>query len=110
MKWIADKDAQHLISRFPEGQAWIDALPERIKALAEQWGLTELEAKSAGLAGVVIACQREEVPCVLKLAVEEDKLQRERKALSFWAGPYVPAVYEYSGDAYLMEHIFPGTD
>jgi streptomycin 6-kinase len=94
----------------PAFDAWWDSLPRRTAALAERWELELGEPIPRGSTSLLIRCRRGGAGAVLKLSPEAELAAEEARALRAW-GPTgrVPAVWEYEGDALLLEAVEPGT-
>jgi streptomycin 6-kinase len=94
----------------PAFDAWWESLPQRTAALAEHWGLELGEPIPHGNTSLLIRCSRAGERAVLKLTPEIELAAEEARALRAWEPTgRVPAVWEYEGDAILLEAIEPGT-
>ncbi len=99
-----------------DAEAWLDALPTRLSALAERWWVA-LDLASPPFAGgtsVVARGWRDGVPVMLKLAFDPRDAAVEAGALRAWgAGPAPPVPRLLADDtaagALLLESIEPGT-
>jgi streptomycin 6-kinase len=94
----------------PAFDAWWESLPQRTAALAERWGLELGEPIPRGNTSLLIRCRRAAHPAVLKLSPDVELAAEEARALRAWEpSGRVPAVWEYEGDAVLLEAVEPGT-
>lgn len=95
------------------GEQWLDDLPRRISACAEQWGLDGLhlvENLSVNLVG--FSTSREYGDVVLKIGVPHPELYSEMKALELYEGRHMCKCYATDKElgAMLLERVLPGHD
>jgi streptomycin 6-kinase len=106
-------DARERLARRHAGPAfgaWWDSLPQRTAALAGRWGLELGEPIPRGNTSLLIRCRRGSHLAVLKLSPDAELAAEEARALRAWQPTgCVPAVWEYEGDALLLEALEPGT-
>ena len=71
----------------PDGQRWIDALPQFVDELCRGWDLTlDQEALSHGYHAVVLPVSASGIKCSLKIAWPESSIVEESIALAAWKG------------------------
>jgi streptomycin 6-kinase len=106
-------DARERLARRHAGpafEAWWESLPQRTAVLAERWGLELGDPIPRGNTSLLIRCRRGGEGAVLKLSPEVELAAEEARALRAWEPTErVPAVWEYEGDALLLEALEPGT-
>jgi streptomycin 6-kinase len=68
------------------GQRWIDALPDRVRALCAQWNLVPDGLSMHGYLGLVVPVRRESELCVLKVSWMNTAIPEEIAALRAWEG------------------------
>ncbi|WP_410663826.1 aminoglycoside phosphotransferase family protein [Amycolatopsis sp. lyj-84] len=111
---IDDQARARLITRFGDDvAAWCDALPALVARLAEQWGLTVLDAKPGNTGRTLICAGDDGAKKVLKLTPDHAIAESEAAALRAWDGcSRVVQVLatELADGAILMEGIDPGTE
>ncbi len=94
-------------------EAWLDALPTRLSALAERWWVA-LDLASPPLAGrtsVVVRGRLDGAPVMLKLAFDPEDAAVEAEALRAWGASGTPRLLasDPAAGALLLEAIVPGT-
>jgi streptomycin 6-kinase len=99
-----------LYPRFGKGaQRWVPKLPERVAALAAQWGLTVGTEFKSGNSSVVLRCEHDGGQAVLKLSPDLYAVGEETEMLrQFAPSGRVPAVLAAERGAVLLEAIDPG--
>jgi streptomycin 6-kinase len=93
-------------------EAWLDALPPVLVALAERWRIEYGSLIRRGTISVVIRCRTADGrPAVLKVSPDRRRIVGEAAALRLWTTPHVPGVLAYDETlaALLIEGIEPGT-
>ena len=92
------------------GRAWLDALPDRVSALAEEWGLVVGEPyQPAGYTSWAAPATRDGEPCVLKVQVPDEWSAGEAAALRHFGGRACVRLLEAGEWALLLERCDPGT-
>ena len=96
----------------PEGRAWADTVPDRLRTLARRWDLVSLAPLAhAGTGAWIGACAaRDGTAGILKLAFPHEEGRDEIDGLLLWDGdPTVRALrHERALDAMLLERCVPG--
>ena len=84
---IPERFAADTIAREgPNGAVWIDALPDRIRAIAGRWDLDPDGPVQHGYVGVVVPVTRDGMPLVLKVSWIDEDSEHEADALAEWDG------------------------
>ncbi|MFD5023505.1 aminoglycoside phosphotransferase family protein [Streptomyces sp. NPDC058373] len=103
-----------LLARFgPDADAWCDALPAQVAALADRWGLELLAAGGGGTSRVFRGRRREDGRAVwLKVTPDPGVAAEEAEALTAWER--TPAVVgllaaDPGAGALLLDAVEPGT-
>lgn len=100
----------HIISlNGDKGVQWLQALPNRIKEVAQEWNVTDLEVVSNLSYNYVMMGVRNTLPVVLKLTLCRDELKREVEALKHFQGYGMIPLIAYQEDAVLIERARPGS-
>ncbi len=91
-----------------EGARWLNALPQLIKALAQEWKLEDIEPFSNLSFHYVATASQGDRDVVLKLGLD---IERELATLEHYAGRGCVALLEHdiSRRALLLEYLNPGT-
>ena len=97
-----------------EGTRWLQSLPERIAALAEEWACRIGPALDhGGCVSWVAPVEREDgTQAILKVGIPHDEARYEAEALRFLAGQGAARLLRVSDDGFsmLLERCLPGTD
>ncbi|KZB88415.1 aminoglycoside phosphotransferase family protein [Amycolatopsis regifaucium] len=114
MTEILDDEARaRLVARFGEDVGpWCDELPALVAKLAEQWGLTVVDAKPGNTGRTLICAGDDGAKKVLKLTPDRTIAESEAAALRAWDGCSRVAqvlATELADEAILLEGIDPGT-
>lgn len=100
-------------SDAPQDRAWWARLPERVRALRQQWGLTLGAPMSddATCSWVAPCVGPDGAPCVFKLGLPHMEAAHEAEGLRFWAGDPCVQLQRWDPDsgAMLLERCSPGT-
>jgi streptomycin 6-kinase len=94
------------------GQAWIEALPAVLAALADRWSLTLGRSYGGGSHALVLDVTRPDgTPAVLKVPAQDDENAAEAPAMSSYRGDGAALLYDYdpATGAMLLERLEPGT-
>lgn len=75
-----------IIREGDEGREWIDALPNLVESLCNQWNLIVDGPPMHGYLGLVIPARRRDEPCVLKVSWIDESTVEEEIALAAWNG------------------------
>lgn len=110
---VDDRQRQRLLRRFGGGAVgWLDELPERVDALAREWGLTVDGPAPHGRTSVVLHCTRSDgSAAILKVSPDPGLGTSEARVLRLWEGTgRVPRVWGVDQDrgALLLEAIGEG--
>jgi streptomycin 6-kinase len=95
----------------PEGQRWIEVLPEKVQRLAEEWSLEVGEPFAGGSASLVLAVDDNDgAPAALKIPYLDDENFAEADALRHYAGEGAVRLYKHDPvtGAMLLERLVPG--
>lgn len=106
---IPDSFRENITSAWgDEGERWLNALPQLLKAVAQEWKLEDIEAFSTLSFHYVATATQGDRDVVLKLGLEID---RELATLEHYAGRGCVKLLEYdlSRRAMLLEYLNPGT-
>ncbi len=68
------------------GRHWVDALPDLVKALCEQWDLVVDGPAMHGYLGLIVPVSHGDEPCVLKVSWADESTADEAAALAAWGG------------------------
>ena len=68
------------------GRTWIDALPDLVQALCDQWRLLVDGSPMHGYLGLAVPVRRGDEPAVLKVSWLDESSRDEAAALAAWAG------------------------
>lgn len=68
------------------GKAWLESLPELVKGIAEQYGVSALTPVNNLSYNYVLSCLQNEHPIILKLGLDIDGLSQEVAALKAFTG------------------------
>ena len=96
--------------RFGKGaHRWVPKLPDRVTALAGEWGLIVGAEFKSGNSSVVLRCEHESGPAILKLSPDSYAVREETEILrQFSPSGRVPAVLAADRGAVLLEAVHPG--
>jgi streptomycin 6-kinase len=99
-----------LSPRFGKGaHRWVPKLPDRVAALAAEWGLTVGPEFKSGNSSVVLRCHHEGGEAILKLSPDSFAVREETEMLrQFAPSGRVPAVLAADRGAVLLEAVRPG--
>src|SRR5690349_9062759 len=89
----------------PEGQKWLEEIPDRIKACADFWSLRLEPPYEDSQVSIVFPCTRPDgSPAVLKIQFPHPECQHEAEALKRWNGQGAVQLFAFepSLDALLM--------
>lgn len=110
---LPDETREQILAWFgADGQAFVDALPATVAALAAAWGFTGLETLTGGavsyVAGVTLA---DGTPAVLKVAPGDAESRHEPDALELYDGRGAVRLLRVDRvrHALLLERLAPGT-
>jgi streptomycin 6-kinase len=97
----------NIIDVFPNGNAWLESLPNLIADLQQKWQLT-LEPQTRGNYAFVIPCGEN----VLKLLPLSDNFNRELTTMLAWNGNGAAKIHKHDADrgAMLIERLRPGAE
>lgn len=97
-----------------DGEAWLDAVPETVGRLVDEWRLTI--GSGSPLAGgtcslVLDTSQRDGTPAILKLPFVDDENRHEADALRHYGGVGAVQLVQYDpqSGALLLEKLLPGS-
>ncbi len=108
---LQPKLVQTVTETFPEGKAWLNALPETLAALCAQWGLTLLlPYPDLSCSYVVPALQKDGSSAVLKVCVPHPEFSLQIEALTLYGGKGMVKLLKADAEvgALLLERIEPG--
>src|SRR5437588_795858 len=99
-------------TRRPAGasEEWVASLPERIRALGQEWRLSFDDEQMAGGAwGMLLCCHTSSGgEAVLKLCADEGRLRAETCAMLAWADAPAVSVLAHRPGALLLARARPG--
>jgi streptomycin 6-kinase len=97
----------------PERMAWLEQLPEIVRALQRRWGLSLAEPWSTegSCSWVAPAVRKDGIRVVLKLGMPHMEAAHEIEGLRFWDGQPTVRLFDADTDrhAMLLERCEPGT-
>ncbi len=100
---------RNIISMYGSlGKAWLDDLPGTIKAIAMQYGLSELCPVNDLSYNYVLSAVQDNKPIILKHSFDIDTLRREAAALKAFAGYGAVKVLAEDKGTLILEHVIPG--
>jgi streptomycin 6-kinase len=100
--------------RTPERRAWLEQLPDLVRALQDKWSLslgTPFDGNEVSCAWVAPAVRADGAQAVLKLGMPHFEGEHEIQALRFWDGNPTVRLLEADDElnAMLLERCDPGT-
>src|SRR5436305_11478321 len=114
MEWTVPTQLLHTCRKTPEGEAWLQRLPEAVGDVEYEWSLTlgtPFDGEEVSCAWVAPVTRADGTPAVLKLSLPHFETERESDGLRFWDGE--PTVRLLAADAglgaMLLERCEPGT-
>jgi streptomycin 6-kinase len=114
MAWTVPAQLLQTCRKTPEGEAWLQRLPEAVDDLEHRWSLalgTPFDSEEVSCAWVAPVTRADGTPAVLKLSLPHLETEREIDGLRFWDGD--PTVRLLAADAglgaMLLERCEPGT-
>jgi streptomycin 6-kinase len=90
------------------GKAWLESLPELVKGIAEQYGLSALTPVNNLSYNYVLSGLQNEHPIILKLGLDIDELSQEVAALKAFTGFGMVKLLSEADGMLLLESAFPG--
>lgn len=98
-----------IISAYGElGKLWLKGLPELTESIAVSWGLSDLTPVANLSYNFVLSGLYGQRPIILKIAFDENALQREERALRAFQGFGAVEIIKQRPDALLLERAVPG--
>jgi len=97
--------------KTPGGRAWLQRLPEIVRACADSWDLLLGEPYRGGKVGLALRVERADgSPAVLKISFPDREAEHEAEALSLWSGEGAVRLLERDDERYalLVERCDPG--
>lgn len=94
-----------------QGKQWLIRLPQLVSMLAINWDLRDLKVMPNLSYNYVLSCKQHNRPAILKIGFDKRAMQREARALHFFAGHGVVQLFEQSVEqgALLLQQVAPGT-
>ena len=90
------------------GHEWLKKLPDRVTTIANVWSLSELKPiENMSYNYVLSGLQGNRPSTILKLAIDVDGLNRERRALQAFSACGAVRVLKHEVDVLLLERAVP---
>jgi streptomycin 6-kinase len=101
LEWLRDRE---------DGRRWLDALPGRVAACADHWGLSSGDPYPDSHVSLVVPVSLGSERLVLKLQFPHDESEHEADALRLWAGDAAIRLVDHWPEhgALLLERCEPG--